>query len=224
MALIKDARVVCVVSSRIRRKREEICKAANCDKIARSRDLCEGHYGRLLRTGDLQEDVPLRRKGKGQRFTKAERESWPEDYRGCGTCKAVLPRAAFGSRPSGYLGVDQVCRECRKVKAQADYAKRDYRRIVLDRVRSRANLRGLPFDLDLDDIVIPEFCPVLGVRLERASGNMTDSSPSVDRIKPELGYTKGNIIIISNKANRIKTDATPRELMTVAQFYERFGI
>lgn len=197
---------------------KNICKVAICNNVVMCKDLCNGHYYRLARTGDLQEDVPLR-KIQRKRFTKADRESWPEGFKGCATCKVTLPLEAFGSQPTGYLGVDQACRECRKVKAQSDYAKRDYRRIVLDRVRSRAKLRGIPFDLELEDIVIPEVCPVLGIRLERATRGTTDSSPSVDRIKPELGYTKGNIVIVSSRANRIKSDATPQELTAVARFY-----
>jgi hypothetical protein len=38
----------------------------------------------------------------------------------------------------------------------------------------------------------------------------------VDRIVPELGYVKGNVIVVSCRANRIKSDATPDELERIA--------
>ena len=47
-----------------------------------------------------------------------------------------------------------------------------------------------------------------------------DASPSIDRIIPTLGYVRGNVIVVSLKANRIKNDATPDELMEVARFYK----
>jgi len=80
---------------------------------------------------------------------------------------------------------------------------------------------GVPFDLLLEDIVIPESCPILGIPLVRAVGLMTDNSPSVDRIIPDLGYVKGNIAIISNRANRIKTNATASEIRAVADWLDR---
>lgn len=42
-----------------------------------------------------------------------------------------------------------------------------------------------------------------------------DDSPSIDRIIPELGYTKGNIRVISNRANLLKSNATIEELQKV---------
>jgi hypothetical protein len=35
---------------------------------------------------------------------------------------------------------------------------------------------------------------------------------SLDRIVPELGYVKGNIAVISNRANSLKSNATLEEL------------
>ena len=35
------------------------------------------------------------------------------------------------------------------------------------------------------------------------------------------GYTKNNIVIVSNRANRIKSDATVDEIRKVADFYEK---
>ena len=61
-------------------------------------------------------------------------------------------------------------------------------------------------------------CPVLGIPLVIGEGACSDNSPSIDRIIPELGYVKGNIKVISRRANRIKNDATPDELFKVWQY------
>ena len=77
---------------------------------------------------------------------------------------------------------------------------------------------GIVSDLTLQDLKLPKLCPILGVELKYKGG---DSSPSVDRIVPHLGYVKGNVQIISMRANRIKNDATPDELRKVADYMQR---
>ena len=42
-----------------------------------------------------------------------------------------------------------------------------------------------------------------------------DSSPSLDRINPKYWYIKWNIRIISNRANRIKSDASIEEIRLI---------
>lgn len=84
------------------------------------------------------------------------------------------------------------------------------------RAKISAEKRGLQFNLDPSDIVYPDFCPVLGIRIEQNSiKGPIDSSPSLDRIFPERGYVKGNIRVISQRANRIKNDSTSEELEKV---------
>jgi hypothetical protein len=70
--------------------------------------------------------------------------------------------------------------------------------------------------------VIPDFCPVLGLPLYRNSGGAAQgpNSPSIDRINPALGYVRGNVKVISSKANAIKSNATPEELLRVAAYYQ----
>lgn len=46
-----------------------------------------------------------------------------------------------------------------------------------------------------------------------------NNSPSLDRIRNELGYVRGNVIVISNRANRLKSDASIEELRDIASFY-----
>lgn len=105
------------------------------------------------------------------------------------------------------------------------YYLRNRRYQMLKGSQRRALKAGVPFTLTLDDIVIPEICPVLGIKIahgcdEKGRG-FKDTSPSVDRIIPEHGYVLGNIRVISWRANKIKSDATADELIRVANYVVR---
>lgn len=106
---------------------------------------------------------------------------------------------------------------------QREYFKKHPEKYLLWGIRYRCRKKNIPFDLTEEDIVIPEFCPALGIPLYRNRGGKkhTDNSPSVDRIVPELGYVKGNIQIISQKANTMKTNATLKELKDFANWVLR---
>ena len=83
--------------------------------------------------------------------------------------------------------------------------------------KERAKKKGLPFDIEVSDIIIPAFCPLLCIPLKRANKVADDNSPTLDRLLPHLGYVKGNVLVISNKANRIKSNASVDDLMMVAE-------
>lgn len=94
---------------------------------------------------------------------------------------------------------------------------------ILSRVKGRCKATGKAFDIDASDIVIPEFCPVLGIKLNprnRGVGYHPDS-PSVDRINNDKGYVKGNVRVISARANLLKNDATVEELTLVLEDLKR---
>jgi hypothetical protein len=86
--------------------------------------------------------------------------------------------------------------------------------------KGRAKKRGLVFTITEADVVIPERCPVLGMVLKSHPGRMGagDSSPTLDRFKPELGYIPGNVCVISWRANSIKKNATLEELEKIARW------
>lgn len=92
-------------------------------------------------------------------------------------------------------------------------------RHMLTRAKIRAKQKGLPFDIVLADIVIPKHCPIFGLKLAVADGLAADASPELDRIEPSKGYVRGNIMVISRRANRIKNDASLAELQQLATFY-----
>lgn len=94
---------------------------------------------------------------------------------------------------------------------------------ILSRVKSRAKTNGIAFDLTTADITVPDECPVLGIKLVTTNQGQGYhvNSPSLDRIVPELGYTSGNVRVISARANLLKNDATAHELRLVLQDLER---
>lgn len=87
---------------------------------------------------------------------------------------------------------------------------------IMRNTRSHAKRRNVVFDIEHSDIVIPDVCPILGIPLFKAGGKPTPNSPSIDRIDPSKGYVKGNVWIVSWRANRIKKDGTVAEFRAIA--------
>jgi hypothetical protein len=96
-----------------------------------------------------------------------------------------------------------------------------YKQNLLRTVSSRARKKNLPYNLTVEDINIPKFCPVFGIELKFNKNGMKNDSPSLDRIIPGNGYVANNVIVISMKANRIKADATLEELKCLFAFYDK---
>lgn len=95
--------------------------------------------------------------------------------------------------------------------------------VLYNNAKMRAKARGVPFDISVCDIVVPKFCPCLGIELVVATGHAKRNSPSLDRKIPHLGYVRGNIFVVSNKANTIKNDATLEEIKGVVAWMERLA-
>lgn len=96
---------------------------------------------------------------------------------------------------------------------------------MLKNAQYRAKKFGVPFGITLEDIVIPEVCPILGIKFGnyrgKGRGGFKADAPSLDRIIPSKGYVRGNICVISNKANLIKRDSTAEELRAILAYIER---
>jgi len=88
------------------------------------------------------------------------------------------------------------------------------------RAKQRAKSSGIEFSISVDDIQIPDVCPILGIYLNMNSGKSGafKNSPSLDRIDNNRGYTKDNIQVISQCANAMKGAATWGELKMFAKW------
>lgn len=80
-----------------------------------------------------------------------------------------------------------------------------------ERARRRAQQSGVRFTITPRDIAVPSVCPALGIPI-RIGKQRSSSSPSLDRVIPKRGYVPGNVRVISDRANRLKSDLSPKEL------------
>lgn len=112
------------------------------------------------------------------------------------------------------------CVDC-GINNKNDKRKNDNRYNLREYARDRAKSKGIDFNITIDDIVIPDKCPVLGITMNRnKAGNNIYNSPSIDRIDNNKGYTKDNITIISHRANTLKNNSTVEELEMLVYYLE----
>jgi len=106
-------------------------------------------------------------------------------------------------------------------RLQANSRKRNPRKHLVIDARARAKRYGVPADITEKDIQWVTHCPALGVELiyGRTGGDgRRANSATLDRRDNTKGYVKGNVFVLSHRANRIKSDATIAELEAILQF------
>lgn len=149
----------------------------------------------------------------------------------CSTCRLIKSTSEFHNNKSSKDKLAGSCKVCatqranKWVKDNLDVVvsrkrerRSDVRKSLLENAQSRAASQNLPLNITIDDIEVPEVCPILGVRLTKAKGKAGPNSPSLDRIVPDKGYVIGNVQVISYKANAMKNNASIQELLLFAQW------
>jgi len=142
----------------------------------------------------------------------------------CKRCGQIKGIGEFYKSNCTAGGISYVCKECAgpKVRRQA----RQYRnkltsqQKVYRQLKNRAKGKGILFDLELSDIKIPAACPVLGIPLD---GSWWGAKTHVDKFIPEDGYVKGNITIMSARANQLKSNATIEEIIALAEWMKSYN-
>jgi hypothetical protein len=144
----------------------------------------------------------------------------------CSKCKIKKKNSEFNKQTKSKDGMAVWCRVCMNSydKNYRD-TKAGYLINALSSAKNRAKNKKVDFQLDLEYLqnIATKTCPVFGVDLLYASSKNGAGYPnihaaSLDRIIPELGYVKGNVVFISNYANLIKSNATEVELYAVADW------
>lgn len=155
---------------------------------------------------------------KGAKPTAEEVASWPEGHKRCVECREIKPFGDFHRHKACLFGYNTVCKACRVPNSRRQYADRTWEKKMFDRAKGRAYRSGREFTISVDDIVIPENCPVLGVPLDTTPGS--PYVPSLDRKDSFGGYTPDNIIVMSRRANMLKNNMTLEECKSLLNYLE----
>ena len=142
--------------------------------------------------------------------------------RKCNLCKQDKPLSDYyvdSKNKNNYRG---KCKKCCKIINNNAPCLKDPQWVLWNSARNRAKLMNVEFNLVQTDIDLSECCPYLGIRLDYTRASERDTirdftTPSLDRIDSSKGYVKGNIRVISFKANAAKCDATEQELVAFAK-------
>jgi hypothetical protein len=93
--------------------------------------------------------------------------------------------------------------------------------------RRRAKKKNLPCDITAAYVVsiMTERCPVFNTKF-KFTGNKTirPESPTLDRKIPSKGYIKGNVVIVSNRANMIKGANSANAVYMVYKWMKSEGL
>ena len=86
--------------------------------------------------------------------------------------------------------------------------------------QKRAKKFKLDFDITSDYLysLCVDNCIILNTKIKYGGGDVNKFSASLDRINPKLGYVKGNVRIISNLSNMMKSSATEEELVKFSTY------
>jgi hypothetical protein len=87
--------------------------------------------------------------------------------------------------------------------------------------KANAIKSGKEFTIEFGDLVFPTHCPVLGLELDYFNDTRAENTVTFDRVDPSKGYIKGNVVMISWRANRIKNDGTAEEHLQIANFMKQ---
>lgn len=141
----------------------------------------------------------------------------------CSKCKTVKNLSDFtrkASTPDGYNYLCRVCSNADRIQRMTDEQRNIYRfRRHLSNARVRAEKDGTPFSLTEDDVPLrPQRCPCC--RRIMKYDSLRDLCPTLDRIIASAGYVPGNVQWLCFRCNRLKSDATPQELVQVALFIQ----
>lgn len=152
-----------------------------------------------------------------------------EKAKQCTKCGVTKPLSSFGRDKNRRDGARSRCKQCLAELERLRYGNNRLQyqfKYLLARSKERAKDKNLPHDIDIDYLrsIATEYCPYQGVKLRWADesadiefGAHSPNSPSIDRIDSSKGYVRGNVVIVSHRANSIKNNATEQELIDMGR-------
>ncbi len=162
----------------------------------------------------------------------------------CTKCNTFKVEEYFEKRPDNVKKLRSHCKECRKfesayyhrtVKHRMNHKEAikdidrhnkwradpllSLKKYLIRLSKNHSKAKNIKFSITVDNIIIPNKCPLLNVPFDTSN---TMYSYSIDRIDNSKGYIKGNIAVISRLANMMKNAATFVELIEFSKNIETY--
>ncbi len=230
-----------IIDNPAKKRKCSICKEnKNLSQMMKTTDTTQ--QGKRWLIGHRCNDCRNRKKIVGnskphpiqKRFSSAaDRDEWAEQDDGFYECRRCdKSKRAVGFAKVSYTDYsspyrfDYMCRACKTEMTTNSRSKStaSLRGIILYRltsIKNRAKVHGLEFDLDAD--FITELwnnqlgrCYYSGREMKWVSsgtGGSTKSTFSVDRVDPNGGYTRDNVVLCLNHVNSMKSNLSRTEFL-----------
>jgi len=155
----------------------------------------------------------------------------------CPHCKCIRKSSDFIADGRQY----KSCSYCRKWGRTQDAKRKEKQKItnankkknqpeysLFKSAQSRAKHKSIVFDITETDIKIlidkTSKCILLNMEFKQEAGPLKDNSMTLDKIDPAKGYTKDNIQLISNKANKVKSDIDISMFEKIVDGFRKFVV
>lgn len=143
-------------------------------------------------------------------YQKWWRQTHPEEF--------AAQKARWTARRKAKLaepGYEKPVASRRKDESFAKYIRRRW-----PIIRNTKRAAGHKFTIWPEDVDWVKTCPILDIPINY-SGKVGDFDMwSMDRLDPAAGYVKGNVFVISFRANRIKDNGTAAEHRRIAEWMD----
>jgi len=117
------------------------------------------------------------------------------------------------------------CRDCSLKAAYEWQQQHPFRVLVLAAKHHNRNKHDFDIDEEYLQLFDTDTCPILGIPIQCNIGKcrrkQSPDSKSLDRVDSTKGYIKGNVQIISWRANSLKGDATLEEMVLIGKWAEQ---
>ena len=139
----------------------------------------------------------------------------------CTTCRTEKDATDYPPDARAKDGRQSKCRICINLWMKNHYRKFPSEQ-MLRRAKARAKREGYEFNLTIEDVSpLPKYCPVFGEELRPSIGQQDVWTYSLDRIDNSKGYIKGNVAIMSYRANRLKNDGSADDHEKIAAWMRK---
>ena len=174
-----------------------------------------------------------------------------QGFKTCALCNEIRPINLFKTQTSRvsrclccvqwkYPSMESIAEEglmycagcCTYADVNTAYEKRCFacavkqkRKLGVASAKARAEEKGWDFNLVASEIIYPDTCPVLGIKIYpfiRDNGAHIGNVESLDRVDSSKGYTMDNVRVISNRANVLKSNGTLEEFEKIVMYMRTF--